>query len=137
MSEKKTRERGPYTDLFERSFTGGGGINMDCGFCGRHHFEDDEHAGDWEEGELERLRDMAGLMPDKYVAHQDGVMYSNVNGNTYVRGCPCNACVPYEEFIWRHRQQIAEYLKARSDEIWRVAQLEHALLGTLPEQVKV
>ena len=67
-SKKPKKEYMPPSEDFITAVTGGGSIVTDCDLCGRTCFEDSEYAGDWEEGELERLRENADKQPDKYVA---------------------------------------------------------------------
>lgn len=107
---------------------------MTCA-CGREHFEDSERAGDWDEGELEKLRAQADGV--KVFAHRDGVTSGLCNKIHYVFGCPCDAYKKFEAFIWDHRRQIATYLQSRSVEVKRITDFEHALLGDLEKGVVI
>lgn len=49
---------------FEQAFCHGGSIVVECA-CGRTHFCDNERAGDFEEGELESLREKMHKNPDR------------------------------------------------------------------------
>ena len=104
----------PSEEFIEAFRAGIGSIRAECEFCGRECFEDDEHAGDWEDGELEKLRERAQSQPDKCVA-MDTVSLGMLDGKRFVMGCPCLAdkIRPYENFIWSHRRQIAEYVHKR------------------------
>lgn len=124
----------PPSEEMENAFRCGGGIVIECS-CGREHFEDSESGGDWDEGELDRLRARANEHPDKTVACGYCVTYANINGQTYILGCPCNGMRKYEDFLWLHRTSIAAYLSARSITEKAVADLNHALVGDLTDKV--
>lgn len=100
------------SDDFRSAFGGFGSIVMDCN-CGRTHFEDNDHAGTWAEGELEDLRAKAEANPDKYIGSDYSVSGVQVNGRTFVADCQCNGAEPFEVFIWNHRGQIMRYLQDR------------------------
>jgi hypothetical protein len=90
-----------------------GSIVVDCGFCGRTHFVSN---GDYDEGELERLRVSAKHHPDKFVERTecDYISCGQLDGITAVFGCPCDKAARYEKFIWNNRLMIADYLKRRA-----------------------
>lgn len=88
-----------------------GSICRDCQ-CGRTHFASWE--GGFEPGELEELRAKAEQQPDKYIEHSnDGISIAHLNGKEFVYECPCEGLVPYEKFVWNHREEILDYLTAR------------------------
>ena len=102
------------SDEFVEAFRAGiGGIRGTCQLCDRECFENDEGAGDWEVGELERLRERAKI-DEKFVA-MDNVSLGRIDGKEFVMGCPCLPANlgEYESFIWNHRKQIAEYIRSR------------------------
>ena len=124
------------SDDFQDAVTGGGSIVADCGLCGRTVFEDDRHAGDWEEGELEGLRDKTEKEPDKYVgfgARSVGTGY--INNIQVVTNCPCNGLRPYENFIWNHRRIISDYIAKRTKRIAEAAYDDEAQAEFLQENV--
>jgi hypothetical protein len=83
-----------------------------CELCGRDHFGRD---GDFDEGELEKCEEAAAADPDKCVDHGDeSVSLVNIDGKQAIVECPCNKLVQYENWIWAHRFNIAEYLQIRS-----------------------
>ena len=112
----KEPPKNPPSEIFTRTLSRSGGIVSDCEWCGRTFFEDDEHAGDWEPGELEALRKRAKAEPDKCIP-MEHVGRCEMDGKTYIIGCPCNALTPYEEFIWDYRQFIMAYISARVKDI--------------------
>lgn len=118
------------SEAFEEAVSTGGGIVATCEHCKRVHFEDDERAGDFEEGELERLRAEAKADPDKTIAN-GGVRTGEIDGCTVVIGCPCNALRKYEDWIWNHRRLIATYLPKRAKDEKAVADLAYALMEDL------
>jgi len=112
------REWPPPSDDFMDAVTSGGSIVADCELCGRTVFEDDERAGDWELGELERLRENADKEPDKYVGFTDrSVGTGHIDGKQVVTNCLCNGLRRFENFIWSHRHIIADYVAKRARRI--------------------
>lgn len=120
MSDDKQFD--PPSDEFMRAFCGGGTPVQRCDFCGRTNFD---YNGEFmEEGELEGLLRKRSQEPDHYFGQDGGISFGELNGRTLVWGCPCNKTRPYEDFIWSHRLQITEYLKARIADRLRRAQSE-------------
>lgn len=103
------------SEAFANAFVRTSSIVSDC-FCGRTCFENDPSAGDWNEGELERLREMEKKEPDKFIP-MDHVGQAEIDGKTFIVGCPCNKLIDYENFIWSHRRQIMEYISAKVKDI--------------------
>lgn len=103
----------PPSDDFMDAVRSGGSIVTDCEACGRVFFEDDESAGDWEDGELEKLRQNAKTNPDKYFA-MDRVETADIDGKHIVVNCPCNYLTRLEQWIWSHRRIIATYISKRA-----------------------
>lgn len=121
MSVDITQIKGPFakmppSGMFLDIIVDGGHIVADCEFCGRTFFEDDEHAGDWNAGELEALRNKAKADPDRYVA-MDVVRSGVINGKTGIVGCPCNWAKPYEDLFWGHRRVIMQFISAKVKDI--------------------
>lgn len=88
-----------------------GGLCRDCQ-CGRTHFASWDTG--WETGELEDLQAKAEREPDKYIEHSNtSVTVAHLGGKEYVYECPCEGLVPYEKFIWNHREEILDYLTGR------------------------
>jgi hypothetical protein len=126
----------PASDDFMDAVRRGGGIVRECEACGRTCFEDDEHAGDWENGELERLRDNALKEPDRYVA-MSRVESGYLGGKEVVVNCPCNFLKKYEDFIWGHRHIIATYIAKRAKEKAEAALEDEAQAEFLQENVSL
>ena len=106
------------SELFEDIITSSHGSPCaKCEHCGRVHFthEDDD---------IESLREKAAKEPDKYLedAMSDSLAWGYLDGKQYIWNCPCDSGARYEEFIWRHREMIAEYLKRRTQENLKRAQ---------------
>jgi hypothetical protein len=109
---------------------GGGGIWDTCDHCGRTYFASD--AGfDYEPGELEGLQEKAEKEPGKYIdTGEVAVGHIEFSGMKFLDCCECNALRRYEDFIWRNRVVISNYLEKRierelreiadeADHIWR------------------
>lgn len=137
MREKsKKKEWAPPSEEFVDTVTGGGGIVADCDFCGRTLFEDFERAGDWEEGELEGLREKAEKEPDKYVGFDHQVRTGYIDGKQVVTNCPCHGLTQYESFIWQHRQIISEYITKKAQKIASAAYKDEAEAEFLKENIE-
>ncbi|HLC77530.1 MAG TPA: hypothetical protein VJH92_00205 [Candidatus Nanoarchaeia archaeon] len=80
----------PPSREFMQAVLHAGSISVDCELCDRTHFVNDEKAGDFEEGELERLRENYRQNPDKYVSHNgpEMISYGYLAGKQVVDGCP-------------------------------------------------
>jgi hypothetical protein len=118
-------------ELFRNAFGGSGTIRASCE-CGREHFEPE---GDFDEGELEDLLRKQSLDHDKYVC-QDSVSLMNVAGKQFVFGCSCKGWEPYANFIWKHRYQIMEFLKARIEGNYEVALAAKEMIEKLEKTVQ-
>lgn len=109
----------------------------DCELCGRTIFENDEYAGGWEEGELEKLRKKAEENPDKYVGYTDrSVATGTINGQQVVTNCVCNELRRFEDWIWTHRHIIARYVERRTRETAERALRDEAEAEFLHESVQ-
>lgn len=103
----------PPSDIFIDAVVCSGHIVADCEFCGRTFFEDDEKAGDWDLGELAKLREDAVREPNRVIAMNTTVRAGVINGKTGIAGCPCNWGKPYEDLIWGHRRFIMGFISAK------------------------
>lgn len=106
-----------------------GSIRGECEFCGVTYF--DGTSGHFDAGELEGLLKSAKEQPEKFVEWTSGPSFARIDGRQYVYGCPCNAPRTYEDWIWNHRWQISQYLKARSARILQDATLLAEATGAL------
>lgn len=125
----KERGRGGATKApsedFERAFTSSGSIVVECEFCGRTHFCDREDAGDFEQGELERLREESRKNPGKVMGWDcTSISRIEIDGKEAAECCPCRSVRRYEDWIWRYRTQIAEYLSTRAEADLNAAKAE-------------
>ena len=113
MSAMTGGERPP-TPAFQRAFIFSGSMRVQCDFCGRTHFANNENAGDWEPGELEKLRDEEERDPGLVMGWDcDSIGRGVIDGREFAEGCPCRSIWPFERWIWHHRNEIANYIAAR------------------------
>lgn len=112
MSEPTKAPEKP-SDAFMDAVRDGSTLVSDCELCGRVCFEDNELAGDWDVGELEKLRQGVKEQPDKYIP-MDRVEVGDIGDKHVVVNCPCGKLSEYEKFIWSHRHLIARYISARA-----------------------
>ena len=108
------------SDTFAYAFVTGGGCVCEC-VCGRVHY-DWVNFYDWEDGELEGLKEKSAAHPDDYIGHDYTVETSDLDGRFYVVGCPCNGLYQYERFILNYSSRISKFLSARAKEIEREAE---------------
>jgi hypothetical protein len=90
-----------------------GGCRRECE-CGRTHFDGYNQGITWEEGELEKLRELAATQPDKYIESDGSVGTMEINGVEIVWGCSCDLARKYEAFLVSHARQITAFLRGRS-----------------------
>lgn len=103
---------------FEIAWSSGiSGCRMECN-CGRTFFDDSSNDWDWEDGELESLRESALAQPDRVIGSTKGSSTSFVfEGVWYVDSCPCTEKLKrYEDFILRNAVQIAAYLNRNAED---------------------
>jgi hypothetical protein len=94
---------------------------IDCGFCGRVHFTHEDE-------DINKLREKAKKKPEKYLeSSDDSIAWGSLDGRQYPWRCPCDSGHKYEEFIWRHREPIMKYLKARATEELKLAELNRKI----------
>lgn len=95
-----------------------------CEFCGRIHFTPYSDLS-YNDKEMEDLKKQSEENPDKYVLScDDAISWGWMEGKQIVWGCPCNAGKKYEDFIWKHRFVIADYLKYRIDSARKQLEIE-------------
>jgi hypothetical protein len=87
-----------------------GGCVRECS-CGITHFDISDNVWDWEDGELERLKEKASLFPESYIEVDGSVSTMSVGGEEIVEGCKCKKASKYESFIRDNAVQIKEYLQ--------------------------
>jgi len=99
---------------FKSAVSNSGSPNVSCEHCGREHFAPDSHH-DWEPGELKRMLALAAKDPDRYRAtyNIDSISWGILNDKQWVVDCPCNYGRMVEDSIWKDRNIITSYLKAR------------------------
>ncbi len=100
------------SDEFVHAWSTSGSIVVTC-CCGRTHFAS-YNAADFDEGELEGLKQKTQTDPEHYIEHTDDgyVTYLHI-GQGIVADCACGKAKQYEDFIWRWRERIIEYLTVR------------------------
>ena len=106
---------------------------MECEFCKRVYF--DSNPGNHERGRLEELKKLERNEPKKYIALDGDAHWGTINGKQYVVECSCNGAREYEEFIWAHRNLIADYLVARADKQLKQAQQDSRLAKEVSKSV--
>ena len=128
LAEKPLKRWGtvPPSDAFERAFTHGSGLFVECA-CGRIHFASQD--GDWEEGELEAMQAKAKADPVRYL---DGEVYTghiDLGGETWAVGCPCNGMRRFEDLFLACRGDIIDYFQAIAEAAALEAQAKAARIS--------
>lgn len=125
------------SELMESVIRSAGSLVVDCELCDRTHFATME-PNVFDEGELKDLREKAKKEPDKYIedSSYDTVSWGKINGKQAVIGCPCNGLKPIEDFIWRSRYVILEYLERRSKERFEDAKRDFETVEKTKKAVK-
>ena len=102
------------SEAFEDVFSSHAGtIAATCELCGRFLYTE-EVLRDGEEGEFEKYEALRKRNPDKYILMDyDSVSLAEIDHQQVVLGCPCNGLRRYEDFVWRERRGIAEYMQQR------------------------
>ncbi len=118
----RTTETAP-TDVFIDSIAhGGGSAYQTCTWCNRVHmcpdsnFDPPDYGTSDDRAEWRRVCEQTYKdNPSGTVLHYDTDCISdkNLNGLTFVVGCPCNGLSRYESFIWNERGTIRQYLERR------------------------
>ena len=107
-----------YTDQQRRmdlAFSGLATIcTVTCQACGRTYFVTSSGHGDYEDGELELLREKAKANPDKFVEVPDYSSVSFMNrphdGMEVVIGCVCDPTKQLADFIENNARSLSRYL---------------------------
>lgn len=118
-----------WTDQFR---VGSGGPVLSCS-CGRTHVAID--SDDLDSEEAAKYEAKAIEYPKAYVIHHDvdSVSETPFAGRINVDGCECNSMARLEEFVWRERDIILGYYRARSEKAKNeAAGLDAALPGASP-----
>lgn len=102
------------SEEFMRAFHGDSSIALDCGACGREHFEDAHDAGDWDDGEFEELQRKHEADPDRCVAHDDRVLEAHFLGTQFVIDCPCGFAAHAEQLLWAYAHPVMQYIAAHA-----------------------
>jgi hypothetical protein len=119
----------PSEEFLEAFSEGSSGVIVECDFCGRVYFATDDF-GDFEEGELEELREKAKKEPDKYIEVDYFTSRVAVAGKTYAWKCKCNMVRRYEDWIWSNRRQIVRFLKAKTERRFKAAEDDYKAVQT-------
>ena len=123
-------DRQTLIDAFGDCFQAGGSNRIQCGACGRIHF-DSTRQGDWEEGEVEELTAAVEKDPDRYTAHVGFVHWVMYDGVVLVSDCPCGQVEKTATALWNMRRPIAEFLKRATMIQKREADADAASIGQL------
>lgn len=100
------------TALFAKHFVRSSCLcSVECG-CGRVHFVTARGHGDYNEGELDRLKELAEAKPDKYIACEnfDHIDVVYLSGDCTVVDCPCDRAVRVAAFLFNHADECASLL---------------------------
>lgn len=115
MKKQKDHNEEPseiFLRALEESGIRHGACRLQCGFCGRVHFD---YYGnwDWEDGELEELIELSEKKPDEYVACDYTPTVVTIDSRDAVIGCPCNHLRKFEDWMWEHRDIMLTYYKEK------------------------
>lgn len=104
------------TSRFRSSFNDGMGSCYAVCACGREHYDSSDNHWDWEDGELENLIERDKTDPN--VIGQDGSIGGvELMGCRIIDNCECDLAEKYENFLLRHAEQIADYLRSMAKEM--------------------
>lgn len=137
MSKTYRTDETPPSDMFVDSIDFGiGSAYMECGWCGREHFCPDsdydppDYGTDDDEAEWRKHCEQEFKEnPKGVVLHYDtdSIVGKQLNGITFVVGCPCNGLSRFEKFIWNDRVTIRNYLLLRVNQEYQWAKEEKTL----------
>lgn len=123
MSNKPSEE-------FVSAFCHSGSIVATCE-CGKTYFSGCA-TSDFDTGEYEGLCEKAKAHPGKYIELDcSHVSYISFGNNQYVVDCDCGKLANYENFIWRRRDEIMDYLMRRIEADYKLAKLAHGKIHDL------
>lgn len=108
-----------YTDQqswFDYAFSGGATCcQTTCEACGRTYFVTSDGHGDYDEGELDGLRDLASADPTKCIEVPDfssvPTAYHPATGKFIVVGCICDPAKKFCDWVESHAENLATYLE--------------------------
>jgi len=123
----------PPSHHFRSAVFTGSGLRVTCSICRRCFFCS---WGDYSPGELEELRDLAAREPERYFEVEDFTQCGDVDGKQIPLFCPCNGLRRYEDFIWDHREMIAQYLADRAKSMRTIASLEVATAAKIAHSIQ-
>jgi hypothetical protein len=95
------------SELFLDTVTNASSLVIMCELCGRVYFCSE---GDYEKGELSRLRRNAKRNPEGYIEVNDFTHWGQIGGKQAVTECCCNMLSRYENFINVNEHLILDYL---------------------------
>lgn len=123
------------SDFFTNQLMGGGSAHLTCQ-CGKEHYcPDTMFRDEWESDLLpswsEHCKQAKLENPDNVMLHYgyDSVTYNEIDGKGFVYGCTCynKGLAKYENWIWSNRDIIRNYLKARVEYEYKLAQHEKTM----------
>lgn len=107
-----------------------GSACVTCAPCGRTYFNDTDR-GCFDEGELERYRDLEKSGDGTYIGVDGGATFAEILGRPTVIGCVCHYDAFVEDILWGNRMPIAKFLKTRIARELKDARKESALVDGL------
>lgn len=102
-----------FSDVFSLGISGCRGT---C-HCGREFFDNYNTGITWEDGELDRLHQLAREKPDRYFPCEGSVSFIEIDGLQFVWGCKCGGAARYERFLIKNGTRIAKYLCERAKQL--------------------
>lgn len=102
----------PVSDEFRLAFVHSAGIIEVCA-CGVTHFCS-TRGGDFEPGELERLRHAVEHDDPKVVEQEDWPSRVEIGGKGWVVECSCGALERFEKIAWTVRRDLLDFIERRS-----------------------
>lgn len=109
---------------FDDAFCTHNSAAIKCEHCGRTHFTHEAE-------DVNVLR--AAAKTDPLIVEDvldDSIGWGHLGGKQYAYQCPCRAADRYEEWVWEHKEEITDYLRARAK---KEADEAHAILNRLSQ----
>ena len=100
-------------EFYEAFHSGIASHCVTCG-CGITYFS---LGGCWSDSEADydKMLELSESNPDKYAKMDPNEAASLIDlGVDFVDGCPCGTSERYENWIWKNRERIIGYIRARS-----------------------